>query len=547
MARVFSSHDQSNDDRDEFGRSHGDANRHREGDVAGRDDRRGSDSNRRDHSERHEYHEESPQGHHSRSSRSMANDGREYQHSNHHRFGNGRDGGRDENDRRRREEDVNRRISQAHHDDGREESDDSLRPGTIVQGRVSRIESYGAFVDFGRRHHYRGLVHISNLAFHRIEKVEDVVRMGQIVFALILDVDQRRIRLSMRNINQDTGEMNANELQHDTNVRRGDIAGSRGIHPNNRSLELRAKRRQELLRARVLNWRSVRDPETSLLIWARSPSPPKQEKQPTRNAESSDNSDSDSTVSSSSASSESTSSSEEERRRRRRRRRQRARESRRRRRRRRRSPSTSSSSSSGSNSNSSDARSDESSLRERKKENINDKSTSQDFDQDEPTLGIDEQEMKEAQDFKVAIQGHHSDDDDDNDQVGPMPLPQSNATESMTAASYGGALLPGEGQALAAYVQQNLRIPRRGEIGYSGDDIEHFEKQGYVMSGSRHARMNAVRIRKENQVYSAEEQRALALITMEENQQKEAQLMQDFRTMLKEKQRLRQQQHAREE
>jgi hypothetical protein len=55
------------------------------------------------------------------------------------------------------------------------------------------------------------------------------------------------------------------------------------------------------------------------------------------------------------------------------------------------------------------------------------------------------------------------------------------------------------------------------------------------MSGSRHARMNAVRIRKENQVYSAEEQRALALITMEENQQKEAQLMEDFRTMLKSK------------
>jgi len=59
------------------------------------------------------------------------------------------------------------------------------------------------------------------------------------------------------------------------------------------------------------------------------------------------------------------------------------------------------------------------------------------------------------------------------------------------------------------------------------------------MSGSRHTRMNAVRIRKENQVYSAEEQRALALITLEEKQQKEAKLMQDFRTMLKERQDLR--------
>ena len=152
---------------------------------------------------------------------------------------------------------------------------------------------------------------------------------------------------------------------------------------------------------------------------------------------------------------------------------------------------------------------------------------------------MDEQDLKDAQDFKAAVQGPN--DDSEDDEVGPMPLPQSNAVETMTHASYGGALLPGEGQALAAYVQQNLRIPRRGEIGYSGEDIEQYEHQGYVMSGSRHARMNAVRIRKENQVYSAEEQRALALITMEENQQKEAQLMQDFRTMLKEKQRIRQQ------
>ncbi|NJN83031.1 MAG: hypothetical protein HC802_12615 [Caldilineaceae bacterium] len=57
-----------------------------------------------------------------------------------------------------------------------------------------------------------------------------------------------------------------------------------------------------------------------------------------------------------------------------------------------------------------------------------------------------------------------------------------------------------------------MRIPRRGEIGYSGDDIDHFEKSGYVMSGSRHTRMNAVRIRKENQVYSAEEQRAFGAV-----------------------------------
>ena len=131
----------------------------------------------------------------------------------------------------------------------------------------------------------------------------------------------------------------------------------------------------------------------------------------------------------------------------------------------------------------------------------------------------------------------HSDDDDD-DSVGPQPVARD-ATAAAAAASsstYGKALLPGEGQAIAQYVQQNLRIPRRGEIGYQTDEIDKWEKSGFVMSGSRHARMNAVRIRKENQVYSAEEQRALALITMEEKKQKESELVQDFRKMLEEKQ-----------
>ena len=52
------------------------------------------------------------------------------------------------------------------------------------------------------------------------------------------------------------------------------------------------------------------------------------------------------------------------------------------------------------------------------------------------------------------------------------------------------------------------------------------------MSGSRHARMNAVRLRKENQVYSAEEKRALALITFEEKQQRENKIIGDFRSVL---------------
>lgn len=123
--------------------------------------------------------------------------------------------------------------------------------------------------------------------------------------------------------------------------------------------------------------------------------------------------------------------------------------------------------------------------------------------------------------------------DDDSDEDGPEPLPEAEDTGLVDKrVNYGGALLPGEGAAIAQYVQKNMRIPRRGEVGWSGQEIEGLETSGYVMSGSRHARMNAIRIRKENQVYSAEEKRALALIQFEEKQQAEAKIMNDFRDML---------------
>ena len=45
---------------------------------------------------------------------------------------------------------------------------------------------------------------------------------------------------------------------------------------------------------------------------------------------------------------------------------------------------------------------------------------------------------------------------------------------------------PGEAVAIAAYVQEGKRIPRRGEIGLTSDQIETYEKVGFVMSGSRY-------------------------------------------------------------
>ncbi|KAK1939228.1 NKAP family protein [Phytophthora citrophthora] len=148
---------------------------------------------------------------------------------------------------------------------------------------------------------------------------------------------------------------------------------------------------------------------------------------------------------------------------------------------------------------------------------------------------FDENEKKEADKFKEAVQGVHKQEEDEED-IGPKPLvAAADETAAAPSTNYGKALLPGEGAAIAQFVQKNMRIPRRGEVGWNGEEIENLENLGYVMSGSRHKRMNAVRIRKENQVYTAEEKRALALINFEEKQQRENAIMNDFKEMLTER------------
>ncbi|XP_030552828.1 NF-kappa-B-activating protein [Rhodamnia argentea] len=133
----------------------------------------------------------------------------------------------------------------------------------------------------------------------------------------------------------------------------------------------------------------------------------------------------------------------------------------------------------------------------------------------------------EALMFKEMIESQKKPALDNEPVVGPMPLPRAEGH-----ISYGGALRPGEGDAIAQYVQQGKRIPRRGEVGLSAEEIQKFESLGYVMSGSRHQRMNAIRIRKENQVYSAEDKRALAMFNYEEKAKREHKVMADLQRLV---------------
>merc|ERR1712187_25938 len=83
------------------------------------------------------------------------------------------------------------------------------------------------------------------------------------------------------------------------------------------------------------------------------------------------------------------------------------------------------------------------------------------------------------------------------------------------------------------FIKIEKRIPRRGEVGLTAEQIVKYEKIGYVMSGSRHARMNAIRMRKENQVYTAQEKAALAMLNLEENKAKERKILKDLKYLIK--------------
>ena len=77
--------------------------------------------------------------------------------------------------------------------------------GVIYNGKVVKIMDFGAFVNFmGARD---GLVHISELAPHRVNTVGDVVKEGDIVKVKCIGIDNRgKVKLSMKAVDQESGE-----------------------------------------------------------------------------------------------------------------------------------------------------------------------------------------------------------------------------------------------------------------------------------------------------------------------------------------------------
>lgn len=88
-----------------------------------------------------------------------------------------------------------------------------LKPGMILEGTVTNVAAFGAFVDIGV--HQDGLVHVSQLADKFVKNPQDVVRAGDIVKVRVVDVDSKRKRIAL-SMKKDAGSAPALSSRGDT-------------------------------------------------------------------------------------------------------------------------------------------------------------------------------------------------------------------------------------------------------------------------------------------------------------------------------------------
>jgi small subunit ribosomal protein S1 len=76
--------------------------------------------------------------------------------------------------------------------------DQLYKVGDVVQGKVTKLASFGAFI--GLQHDIDGLVHISQVSEERVDKIKNVLKAGQDVTARVIKIDkgERRIGLSIK-------------------------------------------------------------------------------------------------------------------------------------------------------------------------------------------------------------------------------------------------------------------------------------------------------------------------------------------------------------
>ena len=84
--------------------------------------------------------------------------------------------------------------------------------GMLYYGKVVRILNFGAFVELAPGKD--GMVHISKLSEKRVEKVEDVLNIGDMVWVKVTDIDEKgRVNLSLRDAKRELAAMEARDAK----------------------------------------------------------------------------------------------------------------------------------------------------------------------------------------------------------------------------------------------------------------------------------------------------------------------------------------------
>ena len=105
-----------------------------------------------------------------------------------------------------------------------ESIDARFKVGDLVSGTVAKIASFGAFVNLDGD--IDGLIHISQLSEEHVERVKDVIKVGDDIKARVIKVDkvERRIGLSIKAVNYDPEQLRRETAAFET-VRAGDMVG----------------------------------------------------------------------------------------------------------------------------------------------------------------------------------------------------------------------------------------------------------------------------------------------------------------------------------
>ena len=91
---------------------------------------------------------------------------------------------------------------------------DKYKVGMVVEGRVSAVTSFGVFVNFGEEgENMEGLIHISELAWQRIDSPESLYKVGDKIKAEIVNLDNNKIFLSAKKIQKDPWKEAVNKFQ----------------------------------------------------------------------------------------------------------------------------------------------------------------------------------------------------------------------------------------------------------------------------------------------------------------------------------------------